>query len=658
MAAVTKLGVFGAPFSQMNSGRYDGKTIATSFQQAVLIWQFDLWREGYAGAVVQIFKEGTTTYADVYEDINLTEPADNPQVLLNQTIGTREFGKFTTSLYTDDSYYLVINGIESTGVFYPGIRTLTNEDATGAEVESNNGGVERSLGDRAADTIHVLDFGNFLELDESTTENTTTLTAAIGVAAADNGGRVILPAGTYKVSTFNLPADVILCGQGRNATILQSEEADKVITVTGDDAGLADLTLDGINLNPDSVGVFGLARERFRVDNVEVKRFETGLQFFGGNDHHYNDLYLLNCGTCAEFRGDTDATNTDEGSAFTDMTWKSGYVKESTEYGVHLRYVDARVKELLIKDVLFEDNVGTTALYIQGADHVIFEDCIFNDNTIRHLLTADHTSADVYNVQFLSGRFTGDEIEIAGSCVDFIFERCIFNSTVTFDLNSPENPIMLLDCDEVDMTTAVSNATEKLCRWYTNDAGVYRGTTASGTSTVTVMKRQLEPGDVVHLEVMASAVRLNSAGFSAIRKIGAVYCPAAALSFDGQTANFTAGERVTNSVSTANGIIQSQTDAGTTGLLNLIRVNGTFANNDVLSSTSGGAAVVDGTISYSNSVTLVPVQTDHYAQSSGATTWDIDITTSSRELRVKVIGVTTGTVSWNVMVRQNNAPRW
>lgn len=655
MTAITKLGLAGTPFSKLNSGRYDGKTIATAFQSATLIWQFDLWREGYAGAIVEVFKEGTTTRASLYTDVNLTEPADNPQTLLSQTLNDREYGKFQVSLYTPDAYYLVINGIESTGVFYPGIRTLTNEDATGAVVESDHGGVERSLGERAADAIHVRDFGNFLEVEGSTTENTTTLTAAIGVASAANGGRVILPAGSFRVSTFNLPADVILVGQGRNATILQSEEATNVVTVTGDNAGMENLTLDGINLNPGSVGVFGRARAEIHMLEVEIKRFETGLKMQGGNDHHYFNLFVLNCGTCAELRGDLDASNTDEGAAFRDLTWRGGSVKESTTYGLYLKYVDAALRELTIQDVVFEDNVGTSALYIEGAEAAIFEDCIFDDNTIRHVLTADHASNDVENVEFVSCRFTGDEIKLGGNCRDFVFDRCIFESSLAFNLNSPESPILLRDPIE-DGTTTSSDATEKLSRWVTVDSGIYKGSTASGTSTVTVLKRQLNPGDVVHIEIMASAVQLNSAAFSAIKKIGAAYCPAATLDFDGQTANFTAGQKITGGTSGANGVLQSQADGGATGTLSLIRVNGTFQNNEALSSTTGGAAVADGTITYQNAVMLVPLQFDHFAQSAGATTWNVDVTTSGRELRVRAIGVTTGQVDWNIMVRQNNAP--
>lgn len=653
MTAISTLGLYGAPASLYSATRYTGKTIATSFQTAILIHQFDLWREGYAGAVVQIFKEGTTTYADVYEDINLTEPADNPQVLLSSTINSRTFGKFTVSLYTDEAYYLVINGIESTGVSAPGIRTLQGEDGDDMFITSSKGGIERIASQRAGDTIHVMDFGNFLEVDGSTSENTETLVAAIGVASAANGGRVILPAGTYDISTFNLPANVILCGQGRNATILQSEEADYVCTVTGDKAGLADLTLDGINLNPDSVGVYALGRDELHFDEVVIKRFETGVKCVGGTNHHYINLFAENNGTCVELRGDLDASNTDEGTVYTDLTWQGGSVKESTTYGLYLRQIDANLRDLMIRDVVFEDNVGTAALYIQGAEAVIFEDCTFTDNTIRHLLTADSTNNDVENIEFRSCRFNGDEIKFGGNCRDVILDRPILETDLIINMNTPENPILFRDAIEAE-TVTVTGDSEKLSRWQSIDSGVYRGQVTASVSTLTVFKRQLDPGESLYMEVIATGRQRNTTAFGSIRKSAGAYAPAATLDFDGQTANFTAGETITGGTSGASGILQTQTDAGATGTLNLIHVRGTFVNNDPLTSTTAGVAVADGTLAYVNSVMLVPVQTDHYVLSAGATTWDADVTTSGREVRVKIIGPTTGTIDWNVQIRQND----
>lgn len=658
MTAITKLSAAGTPFSKLTSGRYDGKTISSAFLNAVLIWQFDLWREGYAGATVEIFKEGTTTKAEVYTDLNLSSPASNPQVLLTQTLNGREFGKFTVSLYTPDAYYLVINGIESTGVFYPGIRSLASETATEAWVVSDKGGVERSAGERAGDTIHVRDFGSFLEVDGSTTENTTTLTAALGVAASANGGEVILPAGTFKITTINLPADVTLRGQGRDATVIQSEEADFVVTVTGDNAGMADMTLDGISLQSGSVGLYTVADDHLRLNEVMIKRFATGLKALGGTDHQYNQFFVDNCATNVELRGDQDASSTNLGSIFVGLAWNGGAITQSTSYGLYLRYIDLSIRELTIRDVSFTDNVGTAAISVEGAEQLIFEDCNFSGNTIRHLLTADVTANSVRNMEFRSCEFAGNEIKLGGSCIHTVFDRALLTGALSINANTPTYPILFRDCREYPTVTQTGN-TDKIMRWSSNNYGVLRGQTTATVTTATVFRRTMEPGEVVHMDLFATAVQENSAAYGSIKKSAAAFGAAATLSWDTQTGNFTAGLVVTGGTSGATARIQSQTDAGVTGLLNLIRyapgatTASSFVDNEIITDTGGGTATVDGLMVYGNSVVMLPVQFDHFALSAGATTWNVDVTTSGREVQVKVQGTTTGTIDWNVQVRQN-----
>lgn len=652
MTAITKTGTYGGPFSKLTSGRYNGKTIATAFQQAILIQEFDLWREGYAGAVVEILKEGTTTKASVYTDLNLSSITANPQVLITKTVGTVTFGKFETSVYTPDAYYLRINGVESTGVFYPGLRTLQNEDASGADVKSSKGGIARELDDRAGDTIHVLDFGNFLQTDGSSTQNTATLTAAIGVASAANGGEVILPAGTYQISTISLPANVVIRGQGMNATVIQSRESGNVVTVTGSDAGLADMTLDGVNLTAGSVGLYGVGKSRVRLTQCVIKRFETGVKMRGGADHHYTNLFVDSCLTGLELRGDTDATSTAGGSAFTDLTWNGGAVTNTTVQGLYLRYIDAVCQGLTIRDINFTSNVGTAALNIEGAQQIIFEDLIFTGNTVRHILTADVTANTVENIDFLSCEWTDSEIKLGGSCKDCIFDRPIFAGVLSVNLNNPTFPIMVRDSREASTITLAGN-TEKLTRWNTINSGTYKGQTTATVTVATVFRRVLNPGEIINLDVRATAVQENSAGYGTISKTACAYQPGAQLNFVAQTGNFALGQIVTGGTSGAKGLLQAQTDAGVTGTLNLIRVSGTFQNNEALTDPLGGAATAQGAITLQNSLIIVPVQTDYFAQSAGATSWDVDVTTTAQEVQVKARGVTTGTVDWVVAVRAN-----
>lgn len=73
-----------------------------------------------------------------------------------------------------------------------------------------------------------------------------------------------------------------------------------------------------------------------------------------------------------------------------------------------------------------------------------------------------------------------------------------------------------------------------------------------------------------------------------------------ALNFDTQTADFTVGQVVTGTTSTAHGVIISQVDIGTTGTLYLQTVVGTFTAGEALTDPPGGAANVNGVISVSD----------------------------------------------------------
>lgn len=659
MTAITKLGLGGTSLSKLFPGRYDGKAIASASQTAQLVFQFDLWQEGYAGAVVSVFKEGTTEFADLFSDLNLSQPLLNPQVLLSQTINGRTFGRFSNHIYTADSYYLGINGNQTSGVEAAPLRSLDGENATEAFVTSIRGGIQRTAGERAGYSINVLDFGNFLQVDGSSAENTTTLTAAIGAAASLNGSRVMLPAGRYRVNAFNLAAEVTLAGQGRNATILQSGSVGAICTVTGDNAGLEDLTLDGLNLQPTSVGVFALARANLHLCNVMIKRFDTGLKCVGGVDHQYSNLFADNCNTNVLLRGDSDASSTALGSSFTDLIWNGGAITTSLQYGLRISYVDLPIQGLTIRDLDITDNAGTSALSIEGAKSLIIEDTVFLRNTLRHLLTSDvvpfgGVPITVENLELRSCEFTDSEIKLGGSCKDTVFDRPILAGALSINANGPLYPIMFRDAIEASTVTQTGN-TDHIMRWASTNQGIYRGQTTPTATNVVVYKRVLNPGEIVHFDVMATAVQTNLALQGSIKKTGAAYLPAAALNFVNQTVSFLTGNTITAAPSGASAMIQTQTDAGPSGTLNLIRIDGVFANNDVLTSPGGGNGVAQGSITLGNAATIAPVQTDHYALPLGATTWDVDVTTSGQEARVVVRGPTTGTIDWRVAIRQNLA---
>jgi len=223
---------------------------------SIRVAEFDIWRPTYGGASVEVLIAGTTTRASLYSDPDLTTGIPNPQTLQSQQEGDGiAYGKFAQPVYVGTSYYLRIDTGEETGVQRLPLTSLEGEDASEAIVTATGGSVARALEDHLAAEVRVENFG---ALDASASANTAILTAAIGAAAAQGGGQVMLPAGNFPFTQLSLPQDVILVGKGRGATTLRSEQAQEVITIAGNGAGLRGMTLDGVNLNTGSIGVFAV----------------------------------------------------------------------------------------------------------------------------------------------------------------------------------------------------------------------------------------------------------------------------------------------------------------------------------------------------------------------------------------------------------------
>ena len=68
------------------------------------------------------------------------------------------------------------------------------------------------------------------------------------------------------------------------------------------------------------------------------------------------------------------------------------------------------------------------------------------------------------------------------------------------------------------------------------------------------------------------------------------------LAYDGQSANFTAGLKVTDGTSGATGYIESDTDGGTAGTLLLSNISGTFGNDNAITDSGTGAATINGVL--------------------------------------------------------------
>lgn len=649
----THLGVVGSSFGL--SITIADKTPADYPPLGILVEEFDLWVQDYAGAIVNVVRAGTTDLAPVYRDIFLTVPGDNPHTLLTREddLGNT-YGKFRYSLYTPYSYDLDIQNVQQTGIQQVPLTTLDGEDASLADAAVPNSDRLRKLEDRFADVIRLVDYG---EVVDNTDTNTTNLNSAIAAASAQGGGVVMLPAGTISVNVITLPAKVILRGEGKSVTILESVLGDEVITLGGDSCGLMDMTVDGVSSVAGSTGIYGKAKDNVIFEHVLVKRFNTGVLLRGGLDFIWRDFDVTDCVDNIRLIGDQDATGDDDGDMISGGDWDGGLVTNSTGVGLELNVRDREVSHIKVTNVDFIDNIGTDgAILLYGASFLDFDNIYMEGNT-TDLIISDNPDTtltetrEVIAVRF-NGRFIGGTMSFDGLCQDVYFERAYFDG-VTFEANVPTNPVIFKDCTEIE--TTLSGDTTKVNRFRTAQEGSVAGSTTSATPVV-VYKTKLEPNELVLLHVTATAERVNGAGYATFIVAMPFRCAGATLLYDAQTANFTAGNTILGATSGASAIIVSDTDAGTTGSLTLGEVSGDFIDNEIITETDGsGSARTNGTLTLG--VVSDGVETDLHTWGSNAGAppagWALEPLASGQEAQVQVTGDAAMTIRWNVKVSES-----
>lgn len=648
MVSITQVGLYGGPETKQT---FAAKTPADYPALGFLVDEFDIWREGYEGAIVRIYKAGTTELMPIYSDIFLTQELTNPQTLIEKTDSGSMYGKFLQSIYVPYPYELDIDNVETTGIQRVPLTTLDGENASNSYAKASGGSTNRNLNDRFADVIHVEDYGT---IGTSAATNNTTITAAISAAAAQGGGRVILPAGSIPFNSLTLPADVQLVGQGNDVTVLQSTTAANVITVSGDGAGLHELMLDGVQVNSGSVGLYGVSIDNFKISNVILKRFATGVKWQGGRNHIYRDFQVLNCGYNFRGLGDLNTTGSSAGDEFSGLDWLGGKVAESTIVGVELSVIDKPVRHNSIHQVDFVDNIGAdSALLIYGASQTYARQCYWSGNT-DNMNVSDNTDTSIESRLVQGLYFEGGEIEggvnkFDGECQDIIFNMMELN-TCEFQLNVPENQILVRDC--VESGTSITGDTVQLSRWRTTDRGTVRGTTTDATATQ-VFKRYIQPNEVVLAMVRATAETLNGTDYAVLCEIQGVRAAPATIDYDEQTANFTVGDTITGATSGATAVVVADSDSGTTGTLSLGQIIGTFVNDEIITGATSGSARVNGML-VEGAVSLIGAKdTLHTAGSnSGAvpTGWTTGFAVNGQELQVTVKGGASKTVFWNVTI--------
>ena len=114
---------------------------------------------------------------------------------------------------------------------------LTDTPITAAALEHMEQGIVE-----ASTFVNVLSFG---AIGDGTTDDTTAIQAAIDAAAATradgtSGGRVLVPAGTYKVSaTLVVPTGVVVSGVGQMGTVIKASSSSVTLARIGPMTGTA-----------------------------------------------------------------------------------------------------------------------------------------------------------------------------------------------------------------------------------------------------------------------------------------------------------------------------------------------------------------------------------------------------------------------------------
>lgn len=615
------------------------------------ISEFDLWRPGYAAAVVTVYVAGGSALASIYTDEALSVAADNPQTLSSTTINGDTYGKFAAPLYTSSAYYLGIDSTDQTGIIRPPLTTLAAQDASDATVTPTGGTVATALDNLFARTVWAEDHG---AIGAVAATNTTTLTTAIGIAAAQGGGIVMLPDNaSINFNQITISAGVILCGAGRSGapTVLQSQTADKCITLGGDGAGLMNLVLDGVNKVAGGIGIYSKAKDETVLQNVMVKRFETGIQQKGGRRANWKDLYIDACTTGAKLHGDTDAGDGADGDQWRNNRWIGGVVSTCTSIGIDLSYEDAKCYENTFC-VGFENNTGT-GLKINGARFTVLDGSWFDGNTTTMACQDDTLSTVTDNtligLKFANGSMDNGAVTFNGLSQDVVFDGVAITD-VDFTLTNVTSNILWRDCTEDSNVTIAGNGTRiTRARTMFGDAPTSAVTTTDG-SALKAWEITLEPGQKAWLEAKIIGVGRNAIDYGMYHISRAVHRPGSTLAYDAQTANFTLGAVLTGATSGATARITADSDSGATGTLIVKDIIGVFLDNEALSDSSGGAATCNGTLTAQNAVLLGSTVVVSTAVETVAG-YGADFAANAGNIEVQVTGAASTTIDWTCSVQ-------
>ncbi len=191
------------------------------------------------------------------------------------------------------------------GLAVAGDGTLSMTDLSATAATATGGNAARSMGDRLADQLGLHDFGAGGYVPGSGGDDLPAFNAALARLTARGGGRLTLPAGTFRVSGPIVPpvgsglVPLQIVGQGEATIIQPSAAMASVLVVNEGNILLADLAF----VNSGSLATVGLSitkpadNSRCEFDRLTFASFGKGVWVQGGDVLHFNRPRFVACGT-------------------------------------------------------------------------------------------------------------------------------------------------------------------------------------------------------------------------------------------------------------------------------------------------------------------------------------------------------------------------
>ena len=183
--------------------------------------------------------------------------------------------------------------------------TLTVSDVSSAPAKATGTNAFRTIADRLADVVNLRDFGVGGYVPGTGGDDLPAFNAALTALNAKGGGRLLVPAGTFKVSASIVPPStggivpLEIVGQG-DATVIEPTAAmSAVIVVNAGNLTLADFALTNVS----SLATAGVLvtkpadSSRCEFARLTIASFSKGFWVQNGDVLHFNRPRLVGCGT-------------------------------------------------------------------------------------------------------------------------------------------------------------------------------------------------------------------------------------------------------------------------------------------------------------------------------------------------------------------------